>query len=53
MWHFSPDHNHLGHNRERNALLRRDFPAAREEQYRADEEAARIQMEIERDLARQ
>ncbi|KAL7647992.1 UNVERIFIED_CONTAM: hypothetical protein RMT77_001608 [Armadillidium vulgare] len=45
--------HHLGHNRERNAILRKDTPRAREEQLREDEESARAQTQIEIELAEQ
>lgn len=47
------DQHHLGHNRERNAILRKDTPRAREEQLREDEESARAQTQIEIELAEQ
>lgn len=47
------DQHHLGHNRQRNAILRKDTPRAREEQLKEDEEAARAQTQHEIELARQ
>ena len=50
---FKSDKSHFGNNRERNAILRRDAPKAKEEQMKADEEAARTQTAIEFSLAKQ